>query len=388
MNKIKTLCANLFLTLVAALFLFIILEVCARIYVVNFAGEQGFKKYASLKQILSKDSNIKFSPHPYLRYIPTPNYMKGKNKHNSLGYRGDEIQMPKPAGQFRIVCIGASTTYDTDIDDYRMSYPFLLEKKLKEKGYKNVNVINAGAGGWTSWESLIDVELRVLDLEPDMLIIYDAINDIHARLVWPPEAYKGDNTGELSTTSYFMMPSIFEYSTLFRIIMINFGITDSQGSVARFGKNIDESKNTYHFVSFLNQKKSNTYPQGIFKEVSAMQMLKINKPIYFMRNIGNIITIAKENHIKTVIASFAYSPLFKDNPQASSEEYIYAFDEMNRVLRNVADERGVNFFDFAKVFPNDKRYYFDGIHNTAEGVQLKVELFASYLIENNLIPAR
>lgn len=364
------------------------LEISARIYINKFSSEQNFKKYASLKQVLNRESKIKYSPHPYLRYFPTPNYKRGKNKHNSLGYRGDEIQLPKPEGEFRIVCIGGSTTYTVDIDDYRMSYPYLLEKELKDRGHENVSVINAGVGGWTTWESLINLEFRILDLEPDMIIIYNAVNDIHTRFIWPPEAYKGDNTGLHFTTSYITVPSVFEYSSLLRIIMINFGMADSQVSISRWGKMIDESKKTEYVGEFRQQKIAGTYPQGIFKKVSAMQMLKTNKPVYFRRNIKNMVMIANNINIKTVIASFASSPHYKDNPFSSSEEYIYAYEEMNRELRDIAGKTGAYFFDFAGEFPDDKRYYYDGQHVLEEGVRLKSRLFANYLIENRLIPLR
>lgn len=388
MNKITKLCSNLFLLLSALLSLFVILEISANIYVNRFASEQNFKKYASLKQIFNSEARIKYSPHPYLRYYPTPNYTKGKNRHNFLGYRGDDIQISKPDGEFRIVCIGGSTTYTVNIDDYRMSYPYLLEEKLKEAGYKNVSVINAGVGGWTTWESLLNFEFRILDLDPDMIIIYHAVNDIHTRLVWPPKAYKGDNTGQLFTTSYITVPSFFEYSTLLRIFMINLGISDSQASLSKWGRMVDESEITEYMGEFRKQKIANTYPRGIFKKISAMQMLQTNKPIYFRRNIMNMVTIAKNNNIKTVIASFANSPLFKDNPMSSSEEYISAYEEMNKVLKDVAENTGAHFFDFAGAFPNDKRYYYDGQHVLEEGVQLKSQLFANYLIENKLVSLR
>lgn len=385
MNKLNSLFANLFLSLLACLLVFIFLETASRIYINNFAGEENFKKYASIEQIHNKKNKLKFTPHPYLRYIPTPNYTSGMNKHNSLGYRGDEIEIPKPEGRFRIICIGGSTTYESDIDNYRMSYPYLLEKILKENGWHNVDVVNAGVGGWLSWESLINFELRVLDLAPDMIVIYDALNDVHARFVWPPSAYKGDNTGEIYTTSYITMPGIFEYSTLLRILMINAGIIDSHSALERFGR-ADDSKITHYAPLFLKQKATNTYPEGIFKEVSAKKMLLTNKPIYFKRNISNIVSIAKDRDITTILVSFAYSPLFINEPVVSSEEYIFAYNEMNTVIRDIAEEMGVNFFDFANYFPKDKRYYSDGRHVNEEGVKLKAELFAEYLIKNKLIP--
>lgn len=361
----------------------IVLEIGMRIWICNFAGERHVLKYASIKQLEKKHADIKprWSVHRYLGHYPTPGFKKGENKHNSLGYRGEEIVLPKPEGQFRIVCLGGSTTYTTELENFRMSYPDLLEKELHERGFKNIDVINGGVGAYTSWETLINFELRVLDLEPDMIIIYHGVNDILTRFVWPPEAYKGDNSGSLSAAS-LSMPSILEYSTLMRYFMIRMGIIQSHSTLERSLKKIPE---TNYSIEFFNQKWSNKYPSGIFKQVSAEKMLETNKPKYFKRNIENIIAIAQFRKVKPIIATFAYCPNFSDNP-ISCKEYVLAYEEMNQVLKILAQQMNVNIFDFANFFPKEKKYFTDGIHVNAEGAKLKAKMFADYLIDEELLP--
>ena len=355
-----------------------------RIWINNFAGERRFLKYASLKQLEKKYSNIKprWSVHRYLGHIPTPDYSKDENKHNSLGYRADEITIPKPKGQFRIVCLGGSTTYTTSIENYQLSYPNLLEKELRERGLKNINVVNAGVGAYTSWESLINFEFRVLDLQPDMVIIYHGVNDILSRLVWPPDAYKGDNSGSVSATS-MTMPNILEYSTLIRYLMIRLDIVEPHAHLERSLKKIPD---TNYANMFYQQNVKNKYPDGIFKQVSAEKMLMTNKPEYFRRNIENIIAIAQYRKIETVIATFAYCPGFDDNPVVACGEFVSAYDEMNQVLKSLSEKTHVNLFDFASSFPKDKIYFTDGIHVNIDGAKLKAKMFADYLIDKGLLP--
>ena len=71
----------------------IVLEIGMRIWICNFAGERHVLKYASIRQLEKKHSDIKprWSVHRYLGHYPTPGFKKGENRHNSLGYRGDEI---------------------------------------------------------------------------------------------------------------------------------------------------------------------------------------------------------------------------------------------------------------------------------------------------------
>lgn len=370
-------------SLLSILILFIVLEAGTRIWLSFFAGEETFQKYASLRQLNKRYTHIgqRWTLHRYLGHIPTPNYHRGLSKHNSLGYRSDEIVLPKPEGTLRIVCMGGSTTYSTGVKDNKMAYPALLEKELKDRDYSNVEVINSGVGAWTSWESLINFEFRILDLEPDIIIVYHAVNDITARMVWPPEAYKGDNSGRIAPPS-MDMPSLLEYSSLLRYLMIRMGLIKSHSSIDRHIANYPDS-----FVGneFREQKIKKTYPEGIFKEVDMQKILKANKPVYFRRNLEHIILIANYRKVKTVLATFAYSPQFTDVPMVSSEEIIGAFAEMNQEIKDIASDTGANLFDFAGVFPVDKGYYTDGLHVNEKGSQLKAKLFADYLVENGLL---
>jgi hypothetical protein len=86
-----------------------------------------------------------------------------------------------------------------------------------------------------------------------------------------------------------------------------------------------------------------------------------------------------------VLASFAYSPDFAEEPRVTTPEYHRAIAEHNDVLRKVAVDTGAAFFDFAKVFPTDRRYFTDGRHNNEEGAALKAKLFADFLVESGLL---
>ena len=385
MKKIQGILSNILLAVLATFLSFAFLEVIVDVYLLRFADEDIFVRYASLNQLQEREisNKPKYSPHRYLGYYPTPNYVKGKNRHNSLGYRGEEIRIPKPAGQFRIVTLGGSTTYTGNVDDYKKSYPYLLEKYLRRKGQRNVTVVNAGADAWSSWESLINFELRVLDLDPDMIIVYHGLNDIHSRIVWPPEAYRGDNSGRRAPNqTVSVMPSIFEHSTLLRIAMIETGISISP---VTFERTIDRHPDTYLGALFAKQKSKGVYPTGIFREKSVRKILERNGPIYFDRNIRNIVTIAKSRGIKVVLSSFSYSPLFSELPRVSSQEYISAYEESNQLLEEIAGEMDVYFFDFASKFPTAKQWYTDGRHVNEDGAQLKAELFGAFLMEKQLL---
>ncbi len=220
----------------------------------------------------------------------------------------------------------------------------------------------------------------------DLVMFYHGINDIQARLVWPPQAYRGDNSGsKIPAGAARPMPGLLEHSTVMRSLLVRSGKVLPHSA---FQRTISVTAPTYYGDLFQEQWLDGTYPHGIFQEVSAAEMLETNKPVYFQRNLEDMVAIAREHGVLSVLATFAYSPLFKGYPRVASKEYIAAYSEMNGVVRAVAKGSGANLFDFAEYAPQDKRYYSDGRHVTEEGSRLKASMFSRYLIDSGLLPPR
>jgi len=390
MSRIKLILINLLVLVCILLALFVVLEVGSRVWLDWFASDAAFHKYASLCQLearnaLAPNPAFRYSPHRYLGYYPTPNYRDGANRHNALGYRGAEVTQPKPPGEFRIVCMGGSTTYTALVTSYKYAYPTLLQKDLRQRGYSNVTVVNAGAEAWTSYETLINFELRVLDLDPDMIIIYHGTNDVLARFLYPPSAYKGDNSGYRGpNVSQVVMPNILEYSMLLRILGIRMNYILPHAYLAR---TLVKPLPTDVMPLWAHQVVNGTYPSGIFKKMSAREILERNPPIYFQRNLENIIAIAQAHRIKTVLATFAYSPQFTKSPFATAKDYVWTYKQSNDVLKHLArTNHDVFLFDYAAEFPPDKKYWGDELHVNYDGAELKANLFADYLQDADLVP--
>ncbi len=354
------------------------------------ASESDFMRYASIEQIAERfdtETDKRYRPHRYLGYALTPNFAKDKNRHNAHGFRGAEIPVPKPEGEFRIVCVGGSTTYTSDVLDDEYAYPAVLEKVLHNTGKTHVRVINAGCGGWTTWESLVNLELRVCgELEPDLVVIYHAINDAHTRLVWPPEAYRGDNSArrEEVTTTHFS-PSLWEQSTLLRMAAVDFGWSEPHSYGITERQLMDGHPDTYYGDAFRSQKLAGRYPSGIFERVSAERMFETNRPAFFRRNLRSMVAVARQHGAEAVLATFASSPLFEDKPRVASPEYVAALDEMNDVIRELAAELDAPLFDFAAEFPDDKALYTDGRHMSFKGSVQKGRMFAEFVQSQQLI---
>ena len=383
--------SNLLLLAATLLIVFAAVEALSLLYLHHLASAKTFFRYASARQLDQSDYarfGLRYAPHQYLGYYPTPNFrheVDGKlyNRHNALGFRGEDIPLPKPDGEFRIVCLGGSTTYTNQVFDYRHSYPDQLQAFLRERCRPTVRVINAGAEGYTSWESLINLQFRVLELKPDLIIIYHGINDALARLIHPYRSYRADNSGfRAAPTALTAMPTIWEYSTILRIALIKLGLTQPHNRIAM----VKQFARTAWHGEMQRQWSKGIYPSGIFAKASVHDMLDSNPPHHFRDNLLSMIGNAQTRGIKVVLATFAYSPEFRDVAMFATAEGQRALAEGNQVVRSMAATPGAHVFDFEEAFPKDPQLFVDGQHVNEKGARIKARLFAEYLVENDLVP--
>ncbi|MDP8224055.1 MAG: SGNH/GDSL hydrolase family protein [Candidatus Lernaella stagnicola] len=109
---------------------------------------------------------------PDYRLLPgAPNpFAQMEDFFNGSGFRGPDLTMPKPTGVVSIVCTGDSTTHGafTDVDK---TYTALLAAGLQRRGL-HVEALNAGIPGTTLWQQRRLIEQRLLDYQPDLLVMY------------------------------------------------------------------------------------------------------------------------------------------------------------------------------------------------------------------------
>ncbi len=98
---------------------------------------------------------------------------------NSLGFRDDEIPMPKPAGRVRIAILGDSFTFGQGIEQ-NLVFPSVLETLLTESARPRGptwDVVNLGLGGYSTRDEIVVLEHKVLPLDPDLVVLAYFLND-------------------------------------------------------------------------------------------------------------------------------------------------------------------------------------------------------------------
>lgn len=147
-----------------------------------------------------------------------------------------------------------------------------------------------------------------------------------------------------------------ERSALLRIFLRKFGLTHQL--------NLGSVISSNHFVG---------KQLDILSQEELIQILNQNKPIYFKRNIENMIAIVRQNQIAVLLSTWAHTPYFND--YASTLVYQIGFSEHNNVLKSIAIEKDIPLFDFAKIMSKEITYWADGRHLNEKGVKIKNSVF-------------
>lgn len=334
----------------------VVLEFGFRLYITNFGSEIDRARYLYSGEEIRARSGL-------FQELPFVIYTMGIDN-NALGYRGALVDVPKPAGVYRIVAIGGSTTFGAGMD-WQFAYPAQLQTVLHEDfGYTHVEVVNAGVLGYTTWNSLVNFEFRILELDPDLIIIYHATNDAFTRHT-PHECYAPDNRYlGLNPRGGVWRQQLDDPgpSALYRFIAINTGLMS------------DPTELGTQFVSVPCA--AGDEP---FDEDAAIAQ---NPPTYFERNIRSMIAIAHANDVDVLLSSWVYH-----DTGAHPNWWRTAIVEHNAVIANLADEMDTYYYDLVAEFPvNPDVWLEDDAHLNRDGTHLQAEHYAAYLVDARVIP--
>ena len=195
------------------IFTFLILELTFRSFgLVRF---QSFIEHSTQTWEYSSESCFSesyFVPSRTLGYEMVPNSKRLET--NSLGMKDRERTKDKAAGIYRIICLGDSTTANSD-------YVNILERLLNEKEAEGeFEVWNCGVMGYNTAQYCQALEEKWLKYNPDMVIVGFCLNDFDTT----PLVIREHN----QLIGYFpyreilpeVNPFLLRYSALYRFIIM------------------------------------------------------------------------------------------------------------------------------------------------------------------------
>ncbi|MDX2140465.1 MAG: GDSL-type esterase/lipase family protein [Chloroflexota bacterium] len=355
---------SLALVVFGILFALLLLEIGVRVWFSARGSEQDRVRYLySREEIDSQTAQLVGAP--YLNYTLNP----AAEDVNVRGVRGEMVAIPKPDNVFRIITLGGSTTYGhgLTVDE---AYPTQLQRILREEyGYTSVEVVNLGVPGYASLDSLVQLATRGLAHEPDLILVYDGLNDAVVRMFQDPACYNGDSP----LTGMGLDRGIWQYasedlpaSTLYRFVAINAGW---MADPAIFTYRLDKT-------GYCPPEPGN---------ISPLDLLTANPPVYLERNLRSMAAMGIAAGARVVFSTFAWdsaaaeAQLAADSSLTQARAMLTAIEEQNALMRTLAGELGVPLVDLAVTMGEGAWYQGDQVHMNADGTRRQAAIYAAAL---------
>lgn len=292
--------------------------------------------------------------------VPVPGRDTGALRINSLGFRGDEIEQPKPAQRLRIAFLGGSTTYCAEASSNAATWPARTLALLAEALPScSLDHVNAGVPGYGIEEVVANLERRVAPLEPDVIVFYEATNDLTRDTRRLAQA-QGVYTEHADRDSW---PSRF--SLAWYLIEKNLVLRERQAAATTdIGR-----------VSFVPRELSRGFEQRLRGLVeSAKARAKLVALVTFS------IHARREQEQREQLAACNTSLYYM--PYMTPALLLDGFSEYNRVVRQVAADTGVLLVEAAEQVPGDGAHFKDSVHFKDAGCERMASLVAGALLES------
>jgi lysophospholipase L1-like esterase len=277
--------------------------------------------------------------------IPVPGRDTGAIHIDSRGFRNPELEVPKPAGRVRIAFLGASTTYCAEASSNAATWPSLVVDELKKRHPGvDIDFVNAGVAGYVLENIEKNLEYRVKPLAPDVILLYEATNDLtkdtrelaQAQGVYTEHSDREDWLAEISLAWHLL-----EKNVLVKL-------RQDAGTQAGGRLKLDPAaivprfRARYESVVRAAQKMAPFVAVATFSQRTRRGM-------------------SAEELKASCITHFYYMPYM------SVEAVIDGFESYNAAIRDVARATGACLIDGEDEIPADAAHFADSVHFTDAG---------------------
>lgn len=296
--------------------------------------------------------------------VPMPNTNQGNIRINHMGFRGPELVNPKPDSLVRLAFLGASTTFCAEVNSNETTWPHLVWKRLQEaKPDTQFDYVNAAVPGYTVDSSLKNLKYRVTPLNPNIIVIYHATNDL------------AKDSRRLATEQGIFRSSVEKQSWLSKYSLLWF-LVEKNLKI----RQIQKEAYTQHRLEFDPKQLSSGFRERLINLVRESQ------------KVAELVAIATFSHklrheqtfkeqLKTANTALYYMPYM------SIEGLLSGYEEYNRVIREVTKETGVLLIEKEMSIPGDDAHFNDSVHFKDAGSKLMAKRVSDALLGSNAFEA-
>lgn len=329
--------------------------------------------------------------HPFLQIVPSASgdgSPAGPDHINTYRFRGDDIAIPRQPKSFRIFTLGGSTTLGVR-NTYIESYPFKLEQALQARyPAVKIEVQNAGGDWYSTAHMLINYQLRVRRFRPDLVIAFEAVNDL-CRSFSPPwfshVPFQPDYSHYLGPQARFLGPEM-EFSSSADRFLDPLTVRLARRLIAR-------EPSPYRWgAEDLRRLAATMQPRRIERFPSLQSFHDFHELlIRSARADGVAIALASQPFVyrsdMTDQASLLFPTVFcSDGRQYPSlDSMVGGMRLFNAEARRVAEANGAGFIDFEAAVPKAWEFFADDVHLKGGGNELVARAAIEWIVTHRLV---
>ena len=297
------------------------------------------RQWARVGRFGTVDDMLVLDPTTGLRVLAADR-TQGGIRTNSLGFRGPEIAVPKPSGDVRLAFLGGSTTFCAEVSSNDTTWPHLVWRSLQDAfPAARIDYVNAGVPGYGLDAILRSFRARVQPLAPDVVVIYEATNDLaleSRRLAIERGIVPAARAEDSWLARYSLLWLLIEKNTVIRGLQSS--ATDDTGKLRVDPREL-----------------SQVFEQRLCDMIGAAQAVA---PVVAVATFAPRIRSGQsvEEQKQAAVSALYYMPFL------TLDGLVAGFAEYNRVIRGVAAETGALLIEAENRIPADGLHYNDSVH--------------------------
>ncbi len=311
--------------------------------------------------------------------------VRGQNRFttNNWGFRGDALLVPKPQGEVRVFLVGGSTTECLFLDD-EDSLNAVVQRALQRHAAEHVTfrVFGAGKSGDRSDDHVSMIVHRLVQLEPDAIVVFAGFNDLLAVVNgydFVEHAFPNQNIDE--GLGFWRLARMIATETQLgrRVFYLLKGWPAPDAAT---------------FTGELPLK--SLYGWGVQRQQAApganhLPPLDLRP---FDTNLRTIAGAARAHGVEVVFMTQQSTWNSPSDVQAGNWHWMryanevtydeevmhHALDAVNDVTRTVGRELGIPVYDLARSIPKSLEFFYDDVHFNVRGAAVAGEALALFML--------
>jgi lysophospholipase L1-like esterase len=315
--------------------------------IVVAAGAEGIARLRQWSKIgtpASFESLYQVDERIQLRVL-VPGARMGNITVNSLGFRGPEIPATKPRGRIRLAFLGASTTFCAEVSGDSAVWPHLVVEGLRARFPEaDFDYVNGGVPGYTVQSLLASLRHRIDALDPDIVVIYEATNDLSQEARQLAEAQGMTREGSIEPSwlaRRFLLWELVEKNL--RVMVAERGAESASGRVV-----LDEARLGSKFRKDLTE----------LVEAAGRGDRRVAVATFSTR-------LRPEQSVDEMKRSAVSALVYM--PSMSLDGLLLGYGRYNDIIREVARDRQALLIGGETGIPGDAAHFVDSVHFSDAG---------------------